>query len=93
MAEERKWRALWRVGRGVWEGAGITRGSEGQGAGGSSKTIDGGEEAAVRLWMAVRRWQRQRGSGERGGGGSAVLELGWGVGRNAVLEGGEEAVS
>ena len=70
--------------------------SEGRGAGGCSVTIEGGEEAAARLWRAVRRRQRQRGSGRRGvggGSGSAALELGRGVGRSAVLEGGEEAVS
>ena len=96
MAEERGWRALWRAGRGVWEGGGSARGSEGRGAGGCSVTIEGGEEAAARLWRAVRRRQRQRGSGGRGvggGSGSAALELGRGVGRSAVLEGGEEAVS
>ena len=31
--------------RGVWEGGDSTRGSEGRGAGSSSATIEGGEEA------------------------------------------------
>ena len=61
----------------MWEGGGSARGSEGQGAGGSSATIEGGEVAAARLWRAVRRRQWQRGSGGRGvGGGSAVPEGG-----------------
>ena len=65
-------RALRRAGRGVLKGGGSARGPEGRGAGGSSATLESGEEAAARLWRAVRR--RQRGSGERGvGGGSAVL--------------------
>ena len=47
VAEERKWRALWRAGRGVWEGGGSMRGSEGWGAGSSSTTIEGNEDAAA----------------------------------------------
>ena len=45
--------------------------------------------------MRLRRagsWRRQRGSRGRGGGGSAALELGRGVGCSAVPEAGEEAV-
>ena len=59
-------------------------------------TLEGGEvavvAAAARLWRAGS-WRQQRGFGGRGGDGSAALELGRGVGRRAVLEGREEAVS
>ena len=72
--------------------SGSACGSEGQGVGGSSATIEGGEEAAERLWRALRRRQRQCGSGGRGGGGCGALELGRGVGYSAVLEAGEGAV-
>ena len=43
--EERGWRVLWRAVWGVWEGGDSARGSEGRGAGGSSVTSEGGEEA------------------------------------------------
>ena len=53
-AGERGWRAPWRAGTGVWEGGSSARGSEGRprGAGGGSATLEGGEEAAARLWRA-----------------------------------------
>ena len=54
------------------------RGSEERGAISSSATIEGGEDAAARLWSAGS-WRQQRGSGGRGGGGSAALELGRGA--------------
>ena len=36
------------------KGGGSARGFEGRGAGGSSATFEGREEAAARLWRAVR---------------------------------------
>ena len=58
--------------------AAVLRGSEERGAISSSATIEGREDAAARLWRAGS-WRQQRGSGGRGGGGSAALELGRGV--------------
>ena len=61
--------------------AAVRHGSEGRGVGGSSATIEGGEEAAARLWGALRRRQRQRQCGSGVGG------------RSAAPEGGEEAAA
>ena len=47
-------RVLRREGRGVLKGGGSARGFEGRGAGGSIATFEGREEAAARLWRAVR---------------------------------------
>ena len=66
----------------MWEGGGSARGSEGRGVGGSSATIEGGEETAARLWRAVRRRQWLCDCGGRGVGGGRV-----------TVEGGKEAAA
>ena len=68
------------------EGGGSAHSSEGWGAGGSSATIEGGEEAAGGRGVGGNS---AGGSGGREGDSSTALELGQGVGRSAVLEGGK----
>ena len=111
MAEEGGWRALWIHGeRGrecVKEAAAraALKGGRGpRGAGGGSATLEGGEEAAARLWRAGS-WRRHAGSATLVGGEEAAARLrkagrrrqrGYGRqggGCSAVLKGGEEAVS
>ena len=91
VAAARLWRALkaaaqlWRAARRRQRGYGERE------VGGGSATPVGGEEAAARLRRAGMRRQRdsgiqagrrwQRGSGRRGGGGSAAMTYIWRAGR------------